>query len=72
MTRDEFKAGEAICPLKKHKGSSLWVILDDDPKYIDWMLGKAKEDDLRANKEFISALLLYGNSSTVQTKLEEL
>ena len=66
MTREESLAGNAIMPFGKHKGKSLWFILDEDPKYFDWMLSTHDGE-----WDISYQLSVYGLADSVQAKLEK-
>ncbi len=65
MTAKEQKAGNYKVQFGKYEGSSLWWILDEDPDYFAWMLSEI------CGGSALEAIQCYGNSDSVQAKLEK-
>lgn len=66
MTQEELEAGNARLPFGSRKGQPLWMVLDDSPSYIDWMIN---EGFVKTYKSFYPKFKLYVNSDSVQRKL---
>lgn len=66
MTKEEMEAGDFVMPFGKYKSTKLWAIVDANPGYFEWML-KTFKGEGTVDK----AIQLYGNSESVQNKLEK-
>ena len=55
-------------PFGKHKDIDLWVILEKDPTYIDWLAG---QDWKSGNPELAESLKVFLGHADVQRKLDE-
>ncbi len=69
MTVEEMRAGDYEMPFGKHNGKALWLILDEDPDYFEWMLKNANDGEFFLGTR--GMIKLYGNSESTQDTLEK-
>lgn len=62
MTHQE--ACDFVWPFGKYKGKTLWEILEQDPKYMDWMAGCSWYN------ETLDALTIFLKHPDVQRRID--
>ena len=69
MTKEESEAGNVVINFgKKHNKEPLWLVVDTDPEYVDWLVD---QDWLKKPKyeDFYKKFLMYTQTADIQAKL---